>query len=203
MTIETYVHEYMPGMGGWCSPPKAIKVYDYIKQRGLKHCVEIGVFAGRSLCAAGLACREIGGHIDGIDPYTYDAAQDDENDANKQWWAKINYDDVLKETMRHVNALEIQSAVTVVRKTSRQFFHSHAFQHAALDFLHIDGNHSEWNSTHDVVMWVPEVRRGGIICMDDMNWESTGTAVRFLKKQSDFLEFVSNDEQNCAFFQKK
>lgn len=202
MTIDKYADEYMPAMGGWCSAPKARKIHQYITQRNLKRSLEIGVFAGRSLCAMGIAAKEIGGSVTGIDPYTYQAAADDENQVNKDWWQKINYEEVYKETLRHLHGLEIHDTVYVGRYTSRGYFHSNLYSVGGIDFLHIDGNHSEWNSTHDVCMWVPEVRQGGVICMDDMDWESTATARRLLAKQAQFLEFVDENEHNCAFFQK-
>ena len=201
MTIETYVNEYMPAMGGWCSAPKALKIYDLIVEHRLKRGLEIGVFAGRSLCAVGLAMARINGKVDGVDPFTKDAALHDESQENRDWWARLNLEDVMKEAQRHVNALEIRPHCEVVRCTSREFYNRQ--HHDQLDFLHIDGNHSEWNSSHDVVMWVPEVRKGGIICMDDMDWPSTGTAQKLMSHQADFHSWVSSDDHTCAFFVKR
>lgn len=203
MNIEQFAFGHLETMGGWCSTKKALALHRIITQRQLKHCVEIGVFAGRSLCAIGIACEDIGGTVVGVDPYRYEAAADDENKANQDWWAKLNYEEVYQEAIRHINGVDIVRTTKIQRTTSRNFFDAHRMIGQPLDFLHIDGNHSEWNSTHDVVMWVPEVRSGGIICMDDMNWDSTGTAMRLLAKKADFLEFVSDDEKNCGFFVKR
>jgi hypothetical protein len=43
-----------------------------------------------------------------------------------------------------------------------------------IELLHIDGNHSETTSLIDVTKWVPQVKKGGIIIFDDVNWVTTG-----------------------------
>ena len=72
-----------------------------------------------------------------------------------------------------------------------------------LDMLHIDGCHSEWSSTTDVCLWLPMVRQGGLICMDDVNWPSTQTAVRFVEKWCDKIEMLDTPESVCGFFRKR
>lgn len=204
MMIDQFADYYLPGMGGWCTKEKAIKIHGIILERGLKSGVEIGVFSGRSLCAAGIAMASNGGEIVGIDPYQYEPAADDEVEANRDWWAKLNYEEIYQEATRHIHTLDIARQVSIVRKTSRDAYVAHkAGHHHPLDYLHIDGNHSQWASTFDVVTWVPEVKPGGIICMDDVNWDSTAIAQTLLAKKADFLCWVSEADKNCAFYVKR
>ena len=204
MTIDHFAQHFLPLMGGWCTPEKARRIYDIILERNLKVGVEIGVFAGRSLCAAGIAISINGGEIIGIDPYQYEPAADGEGQANQDWWAKLDYDQIYQEAVRHIHTLDIARTTSIVRKTSRDAYIAHkASHHQPIDFLHIDGNHSQWASSFDVVTWVPEVRSGGIICMDDVNWDSTAIAQTLLSKKADFLCWVSDADKSCAFYVKR
>lgn len=204
MNIDKYTSEYMAGMAGWCSPQKAKRIYEIIKERNLKFGVEIGVFAGKSLCAAGIAFSELGGEIIGIDAYKYEPAADDENQTNRDWWANLDYDAFHREALRHINALDINKSTFIWKNTSRDAYRTFKEStYSEIDFLHIDGNHSQWASSFDVVTWVPEVRSGGIICMDDVNWDSTAIAQTLLSKKADFLCFGSEEEKNYAFYVKK
>ncbi len=72
-----------------------------------------------------------------------------------------------------------------------------------LDYFHLDGCHSEWSSTTDVVLWVPKVKSGGIVVLDDYNWPSTQTAVRFVEKWCDKIEVTETKDSAYAFFRKR
>jgi predicted O-methyltransferase YrrM len=68
--------------------------------------------------------------------------------------------------------------------------------------LHIDGNHSEEASTSDVDLFMPLVKPGGVVFMDDLNWDSTKRA------QEKMLDFcgeprVEKGEAHCYGVYKK
>ena len=77
--------------------------------------------------------------------------------------------------MKRVNALNLTDVVQVIRKTSEE-----AMPINGIGMLHIDGNHSEESSLHDVKKWVPLVQSGGVIVFDDVTWGTTDAAVAWL-----------------------
>lgn len=51
------------------------------------------------------------------------------------------------------------------------------FEEGSIDFLFIDGGHSEEDVLRDVQLWTSRVREGGIIAGDDYSWEGVNAAV--------------------------
>ncbi|MFK4808581.1 class I SAM-dependent methyltransferase [Devosia sp. ZW T5_3] len=49
------------------------------------------------------------------------------------------------------------------------------------DYLHIDGGHSMYNAAEDVVLHAKKVVPGGLIIMDDVEWQSTVPTVATLE----------------------
>jgi predicted O-methyltransferase YrrM len=71
-----------------------------------------------------------------------------------------------------------------------------------VDMVHIDANHAEWPSTSDVVNWLPKLKVGGYIVMDDVNWESTQTALKFVLKRCEFIARFDLNESCFAIYRK-
>ena len=55
MDYKAELLNVVPTMNGWCDPTKANHIFDTVFERNPKVCVELGVFAGRSLIAFALA----------------------------------------------------------------------------------------------------------------------------------------------------
>lgn len=182
MTIEEYVSEAMPKLGGWCSPEKALEIAAIIKAENIKFGVEIGVFSGRSLFATAVAMKANGiGLIYGIDPWSASASVFGFQDANAEWWGGLDHENIYQECARTLGALKLDHHCQLVRKTSLDalaFFQDST----PLDYLHIDGNHSPPQSCFDVGAYVPLVKRGGVILFDDSDWPETKTAQRLMNQ---------------------
>jgi hypothetical protein len=58
-----------------------------------------------------------------------------------------------------------------------------------IDILHIDGNHSSITSFIDVIKWVPVVKKGGWIIVDDISWYENGVFT-----QAESVEWL---DRNC------
>jgi predicted O-methyltransferase YrrM len=71
-----------------------------------------------------------------------------------------------------------------------------------MDMVHIDANHAEWPSTSDVVNWLPKLKVGGYLIMDDVNWDSTQTAVRFIEKRCEFVSRFDLKESCFSIYRK-
>ena len=87
-----------------------------------------------------------------------------------------------------------------MRRTSEQTYSY--FADESIDFLHIDGNHSEESSVFDVTYWLPKVKKGGVICFDDAWWESTQKAIKLLLQDCDLME-ESSPKRQYIFVKKR
>lgn len=178
--IDSFIRHIMPKMEGWCSTEKAVSLARNVLNTQSSTCVEIGVFAGRSLLAVALALRELGrGKVYGIDPWDSaisNAGWTDQNDpkgANREFWGRQKmHDDVYDQCAAYVASLGLSDYVVLLRKTASEALPT--IQGVGeIDFLHIDGNHSEETSLFDVENYVPLVKRGGSVWVDDMDWPTT------------------------------
>jgi len=108
MNFKEYLNFEHKKILGWCDEDKAQKFYDIITESKAKLCVEIGVFGGSSLIPQALAMKNNNdGIVVGIDPWTHDAALEDmEKDENKEWWSKINLDEIYKDFIKQLKNYE-------------------------------------------------------------------------------------------------
>jgi len=163
---------------GWSTPARGIEMAELILETKPDVVVELGVFGGRSLIAQALALKFNGrGMIYGIDPWKTEAALEGENQANQEWWAKVDLHQMHKATMEAVWRLELEPFVTIIRQRSEHC----AMLFGNADIISIDGNHSEVASCRDVTLYAPLLAPGGYIWMDDTNWESTRKAMALLE----------------------
>lgn len=180
---------------GWATIEKATAMTDLILELKPKTVVEIGVFGGRSLIPQGMALRDLGfGHIFGIDPWkTIDAIEGNPGEENIKWWSDLDLHDIHKGCMKAIWKEELDNWITILRCTSIQAL----ALIPKIDILHIDGNHTELASCRDVDYFLPNVRRGGYVWFDDIDWPSTKAAIQKLEAQCKRIKEVGN----CALFQ--
>lgn len=109
--------------------------------------VEVGVWQGRSLCYLAEAARESGKriHIYGVDPF----------------WAFPDQEIVCQ---RNLVIAGVRDLVELVRKTSVD---AAVEINGPLDFVFIDGDHTEPAVRQDIDLWWPKVRRGGVLAGHD------------------------------------
>lgn len=161
-------------LAGWCSREKALVIARIVLQERPKACVEIGVFGGRSLIPCAAALRHIGdGAIYGIEAWSPNVAiENPTNEANDDWWSKVDFTRIKQEFFRFVAATNLTRHVRIVEAASGRA----ASLFDRIDYLHIDGSHSIVNAAEDVILYARKVRTGGIIVFDDVNWQSTEPA---------------------------
>lgn len=212
--IDHFLNTTLDGMGGWCSRTKAAAMIADIIEIKPKRCVEIGIFAGRSLFAAGLALRQVneGGVIVGIDPWaTDDSVKGMGTDTkagrdNIEWWTALKHEDIFNACMDSLRELGLNEYVQIARQTSNYIHFGYQYGclgKRCIDFIHIDGNHTEVISTADVEKWMPLVRSGGSVWFDDTNWETTKPAQHLLMEFCDQIGEVEGDGQKCGIFRRK
>lgn len=187
---------------GWCSPEKATAIAETIIRERTETFIEIGVFAGKSLIAAAIGMNQLGvGSAYGIDSWQASDSTIDVEPENAAWWSNnVNLMDIYSQCLRNVHESGLAKYIRILMMTSAE---ASKIIRSPVDFLHIDGSHSEWSSTSDVCLWMPKVKKGGIVLMDDSDWPSTQTAVRFTLKWCDQLETIAGKESTCTFFRKR
>ena len=163
---------------GWCTREKALLIAQHVLRERPEHCVEIGVFGGRSLIPIAAALRENGaGHVHAIETWRADVAvQDETNPANDAWWAAVDFGAVKAELLRFVVAHGLVRQIRIVEAPSARA----ATLFDSIDFLHIDGSHSIVSAAEDVVLYARKLRRGGLVLFDDVNWDTTRLAQEIL-----------------------
>ncbi len=165
--LKAEVFECMKTLEGWCAPEKAAILVDLVLKHKPDTIVEIGVFGGRSLIPMAYALRaNKKGMIYGIDPWnSFESTQGVMEEINKHYWTIVDHEGILNGLMSKIEQLNLQPQIRLVRATS--FDAPPIFN---IDLLHIDGNHSDHTSYFDVTKWVPLVKKGGLIILDDMTW---------------------------------
>jgi cephalosporin hydroxylase len=146
--------------------------------------VEIGVFAGLSLINAATVLQENRkGMIYGIDPWNMDIALKNMGTGeNVGFWNAIDLDKVHTECAAAVRAFE---NVVLIRAPSERVHQ--LFQPESVEILYIDGGHSTPQSCSDVTNYLPKVKRGGYVWLDDTDWVSVQKAERMVSEKCNMV----------------
>lgn len=173
--------EKLPHMNGWCTPQKADNIFETVLSVKPAVCVELGVFAGRSLIAFAAALATIGDKnklVYGIDSWSKKEAADNNDDIHATWWStRVDYSQIKIECENACQELGISEYVKLICADTTVAAAGITFP---IDILHIDGNHSRWNAVRDVTVWTDKVKPGGIIYFDDEDWDTTKNAQELL-----------------------
>ena len=196
--IEDAIHEYLNHMEGWTTPERGCDMALRILETKAKVCVDIGVFAGRSTIAMGFAARQlVDSMVYGIDPWKIDSAVEGDNvEENAKWWKeRANLEQMHWQAMHSIWAHRLDKWITIIRNGS-QYVHQ---LFPVIDFLNIDGNHTEVASCRDVELYLPKVRTGGYITADDSDWSSTQKAMDIIAEQCELI----NDTGKARTYRKR
>jgi SAM-dependent methyltransferase len=174
---EKEIGQALDGVEGWFSPAEAWMLHESI--RGLSPerpiaVIEIGSFTGRSTIAAGhaLLARESGGTVHAIDP---------QGDAR---FAQLK---------TNVEGAGVGSVVRFIRATSRDARMD--FDAEQVDLIFVDGSHEYEDVRDDFADWLPLLRSGGIVAVNDPLWWGVATALRerlVIRGPLRFPRFVNN-----------
>ena len=200
--LKQHVRDTLPQLEGWCSEEKAEKLIDLVLETKPEICVEIGVFGGRSLFPVAAALKHLGnGLIIGIDPWSEEECLkhfDPIKDApHIQWWSKINIDLIYRSYLSMLSAEQLANHVITLKVTAERA----ATLLAPIDILHIDTNHGEISSTKNIELFLPKVRSGGYIWINDSLAYSMQPTIDYLLERCEFIEVIDNG--NCILCRKK
>jgi hypothetical protein len=192
----------LPQLYGWCTQEKALGFIDLVLAIKPEVCVEIGVFGGRSLLPVASALKFLGnGLVIGIDPWSKDEITSHfdpvKDQAHLIWWSKVNLEQVYHSYLNMISQHQLEDYVITLRTSSE-----HAVSALGpIDILYIDGNHSESVSNRDVQLYLPKVRAGGYIWLNDSLWRDIQSSVDLLFDSCDLVKLV--DGGNCILFKKR
>jgi Methyltransferase domain len=161
--------------GGGASLTKALVLADLIVAHDLRTVVELGVYRGRLLLPLGRLLTGLGrGEAIGIDPYSAQAAvQTDAHDAGVDltaWPLEQNWDGLHDGVLAAVDRWGIGEHTRLLRARSQDV--ASRFAPRSIDLLHVDGNHDAAAVTADLDAYLPAVRLGGFVVLDDASWAS-------------------------------
>lgn len=176
----------VPSLEGWCPVDKARWMATWIVNQRASKIVEIGVFGGRSLMPMGMAVKFLvehnpgySGKVVGVDSYDNTDSTEGETDlANRDWWAKTNLKRIREVAEQAIVSLGLAHIVELRVISSTQAVGS--FEDGSMDLVHIDGQHAESVSCRDVNLWWPKLRVGGVMVMDDTDWNQLQPARRLV-----------------------
>lgn len=174
-----YINNILPTLEGWCTKDKALTMYNTILTIDKPLCVELGVFAGRSLVAIAKASKKQNGISYGIDAWSKEASLSGSNDAlNDEWWGNIDYEHFYNYTKNVLKDANVDDICFILRNKTSDVIDR--FKDNSIDFLHQDGNHSEEITTEEVNRWYNKVKLGGYWAFDDSDWPTTKNAQKLL-----------------------
>ncbi len=192
--IKEAIFHYCVHMDGWTTPERGAEMASRIIETKAKVCVDIGVYAGRSTIAMGFAARELGDSmVYGIDPWKLDYAIEGDNvEENAKWWKEnSNLEEMHRQAMRAVWSHRLDKWITIIRNGS-QYVHQ---LFPVIDFLNVDGCHTELASCRDVELYLPRLRSGGYLTFDDTAWETTQPALRMVEKECELIATMIDENK--------
>lgn len=200
--LKENVCKVLPTLQGWCSKEKAANFIDLVLQTKPEVCVEIGVFGGSSVFPVASALKFLGhGMIIGIDPWDklecikyFDPIEDK---AHLEWWGKVNMDHVYISYLNMIKRHRLLDYCMTIRATSEDA----AREVDTIDILYIDGNHDEIPALRDVTLYLPKVKQGGYIWLDDTLLLGMQSSIDLLLASCDVIKLIDNG--NCILFKKR
>ncbi|MDE3055597.1 MAG: class I SAM-dependent methyltransferase [Verrucomicrobiota bacterium] len=187
---------------GWCSQEKACRMAELIFEVHPKICVEIGVFGGASLYPTTAALQFLDhGKVYAIDSWNRKDALEGHfsKDPDYIWWSQIDLEKIFAGFLKLIRDHHLDPYCIPMRMRTDQA--ALYFLNASVDILHIDGNHASRFLLFDVETWLPKVKRGGYIWLNDAHLPSAKAAVEKLLRFCEKNPHRSTNE--CVLFRKK
>jgi Methyltransferase domain len=178
--------EMLARLPGWCPEEKASWMVEQITANRYQTAAELGVFAGRSVFPVALAIAANQGRaVYAVDAWENAVATADPGDArDHRWWDSVDLVAIKSAFLGEVIAQNMVGLIKILELTSAEACAALSGQLGrGIDFLHIDGAHSEAQALHDVANWSPLVTAGGTIVLDDIDWPGVRGADAFLEER--------------------
>lgn len=168
----------------WADPTKQAFLPHLILEHSLKRTVEIGVYTGGSLVPQIVALKHTGGIVIGIDPYSDEAAVQKDNREILDNIDPVGLSPDRDRTYNSLLALLERHGLSAHSKIHRMTSNdAAALVEDDVDLIHIDGNHDFDRVMDDLVNYLPKLRVGGFLVMDDIDWPAITPLYDLVKRQ--------------------
>ena len=139
-------------------------------------CVEIGVYAGKSILPVALELkRHQKGKVYAIDPWSNQEATKGYDGVDYEFWKKINLNTYYDIFMHSLKEFELEDRVIVVKKSSDE-----ADVIPNINLLYIDGQHTI-QAMKDAIKYASRVAKGGYCVLDDVTWGEVAGVPLYLR----------------------
>jgi hypothetical protein len=176
--------------GGGASLLKVFLLAELIVGEEMNRVVEIGVYRGRLFLPLGRLMAQLGrGEMVGIDPYAAAAAV--QRDVEREgidlvaWPTTIDWEGLHGEVAAAIERWDMGTHARLIRERSEDVA-GHFAEHP-IDMLHVDGNHDREAVTGDIERYLPHLRDGGLLVMDDIAWPSVRPVYEQLVDEHELL----------------
>jgi hypothetical protein len=201
--LPARLSEMLARLPGWCPEEKASWMVDEIIANRYQTAAELGVFAGRSVFPIALAIAANRGRtVYAIDCWENAVATVGPEDAKDyRWWNSVDLVAVKSAFLGEMIAQNMVGLVKILELPSAEACAALSSQlWRGIDFLHIDGAHSEAQARYDVTHWSPLVAPGGTIVLDDIDWPGVRGADAFLDERFERIAERRGDKFAFAAF---
>lgn len=176
--------------GGGASLLKVFLLAELIVAEELSRVVEIGVYRGRLFLPLGRLMARLGrGEMVGIDPYSAAAAvqRDVELEAIDlvQWPSTIDWEAMHRDVSEGISRWQMGEHARLIRARGEDS--AGLFAATPIDLLHVDGNHDREAVSRDVELYLPHLRDGGYLVMDDIAWPSVRPVYEELRSRHELV----------------
>jgi methyltransferase family protein len=211
--LEEVVASVPVDYGGGSGSAKALVIADLIARFGVRDTIEIGVYRGRSLLPVAAMLRIAGaGVATGIDPWSIDEALQEDTHAVgpevNEWVRSHPWEETYQSVVQRVEDYRLAEHCRILRMTSEEAVAE--FEDESVNLVHVDGNHDQAAVERDVELYLPKIRPGGFVVLDDASWRSIRPVVENLREGpleyvfgvSDFMNLHEDQPNDFAVLRK-
>lgn len=200
--LKREVVQGLPSILGWCSKEKALSFIDLVLEVKPQVYVEIGVFGGSSVFPVASALKFMRqGVIIAIDPWDkFEAIRhfDPMNDEiHLAWWSNLNFEYIYHSYLNVLRKYALEDYCVTIRATAENA----ASKVGVIDILYMDGSPGEDAFSQDVTLYLPKVRSGGYIWVNDCLGANRQTGLDILMEFCEPVQVM--DSGTCVLFKKK
>ena len=200
--LKDQVCSVLPSLEGWCSQEKALEFVDLVLEIEPSFCVEIGVFGGSSLFPVAAALKFLGkGVVVGVDPWEKGECVKHLDPLNNRtdfvWWNNLNLEYVYDSYISMLRRFGLGEYCITMKATSGRA----AICFQSIDLLHLAGSLSEKVSIEDVKLYLPKVRSGGYIWLNDAICPQRQIPSEMPLEESELIKSIDNGK--CILFKKR
>lgn len=168
--VKSHALGAMIEIDGWCSIHRASFLIDLIVATQPQVIVEIGVFAGKSLIPMALALHSNGsGKVYGIDSWDTSTWAKGMDGGLKHFLKDKNYEQAKQSLIEKISSYNLENYVVLHHATSMD-----APVISEIDILTIDRNSYEEEAFQELCKWVPHVKKGGLVILNNVSWTKDG-----------------------------